>query len=408
MSHRILAVAIAATLAGCTGSDAVPGYSRETTPDGRVIVSYASGLPVREDTLVPQVEIAKYVSDSSRIFDDLRDLAVDDSGRILALDYKAAEIRVFGPDGSPRGTIGRRGEGPGEFTNANGLRITDDGTIWVNDHGKSMMLELAPDGTERQRVPGIVPGFGYRWDVTVDTAGVFWKRWTQRSARERPDMSFSGVVEGSSLPMYQSFDPATGTRDSVLTFAPMHYRTYVRSYANGQTMMGLPFDGREFILLDRHRRAWLGASDRYDLARITLASDTALELHVAEQGPAITEDDIAEWKEGLAWASEEIPDLATDLLPYMPETKPVLGTMFTDDQDRLWVGRTVPAGDLARWDVFSPDGQFLVTIRAPSTVVTELTPVVRSDRIYLFVEGEAGERYIVVAELPVGLVRNDG
>ncbi len=404
MSTRISLLGVAALLAACSGADAVPGYSRETAPDGRVIVTYASGLPVREDTLTPLVEIGKYVDDSSRIFDDLRDLAVDARGRILALDYKAAEIRVFGPDGTPAGTIGRRGEGPGEFSNANGLRITEDGTIWVNDHGKAMLLALAPDGTELRREPRIVPGYGYRWGVAIDTAGMFWEPWTQRTGATRPDPTTTGRFEGTSAPMYETFDPATGARDSVITLGTTSWRSYVASYNNGQAFTGLPFDGHSFMTMDPRHRVWTGSTDRYDLARITMTSDTTLELHVAESGLPVTDADVSEWREGLKTFAERVPTIVSDLMAYMPEHKPPLEQPFTDDRDRLWVRREVGTGEPARWDVFSPDGAFLITIRGPANVVSFLPPVIHGDRVYLVAEGEAGERYIVVAGLPVGLL----
>jgi hypothetical protein len=39
-------------------------------------------------------------------------------------------------------------------------------------------------------------------------------------------------------------------------------------------------------------------------------------------------------------------------------------------------------------------------LRAPTVVVGFLSPVVVGERIYMVAEGDAGERYIVAAELP--------
>lgn len=46
---------------------------------------------------------------------DPQSLAVDDAGRIYVTDAKPAIIKVFAPDGRFLHTIGREGEGPGEF-----------------------------------------------------------------------------------------------------------------------------------------------------------------------------------------------------------------------------------------------------------------------------------------------------
>ncbi|HEV8197415.1 MAG TPA: hypothetical protein VGP87_12285 [Gemmatimonadales bacterium] len=46
---------------------------------------------------------------------DPRTLAVDEAGRVYVVDGKPAMIKVFAPDGKLIRTVGREGEGPGEF-----------------------------------------------------------------------------------------------------------------------------------------------------------------------------------------------------------------------------------------------------------------------------------------------------
>jgi len=393
---------VSVALVACAEAS-VPGYSRETLPDGRVVVSYASGLPEREDTLVALFDIGRYVDDSSRIFGDLRDVAIGPDGRIFTLDAQAGEIRVFGADGTPDTTIGRPGEGPGEFGQPNGLRFGPDGTLWVNDPRKRALLALDARGVERERPSGLVPGFGYRWGVVIDTAGVLWEPWSRQLSGPPPDISSTGVVEGTSLRMFHTFDPATGTRDSV-ELDVMPYRSYRASGGGGQVVTGLPFAPRGLMAFDARRRLWVARSDSFVVRRMTTSADTTLELRVAASGEAITEEDIARWKEGLATFTEQLPTLLDDLLAYLPPAKPPLQTLFVDDRDRLWVQRAVPRGTPPSWNVFSPDGEFLGSVRAPAGLEASfLEPRVVGERIYLITEGEAGERYIVVAGLPARL-----
>ncbi|MEO8478123.1 MAG: hypothetical protein ABI542_00715 [Gemmatimonadota bacterium] len=396
--------ALLAWLLAACADDAVPGFTRETAPDGRGIVSYAAGLPMHEDTLVALFSVGKYVDDSSRIFNDLRDLDVGPDGRIYALDYGASNITVFDSVGTQLAVLGRPGEGPGELSQANGLRFGPDGTLWVNDHGKGMILALDTAGLERKRYLGLVPGFGYRWSVTIDTAGVLWESWSQRIAGPPPDMSKNGVVEGSSYRMFKTFDPATEVRDSVVLDRTTG-RGYVASYGRGQWSTGLPFAGRAYGALDQRHRVWVSSPDAYTLVRMNAVSgDTTLEVAVAESGVPVTAADIAEWKESLADIAKDVPSIVTDLKAYLPDSMPPIDGLFADDRDRLWIERTVPAGDPLRWDLFTPEGEFLTTIRGPAGISGGLEPVVRRGRIYLVVNGDAGERYIVVAELP-GVLR---
>ena len=50
-------------------------------------------------------------------------MAVDDEGNLYVLDGGALKIRVFAPDGGEVRSIGRAGQGPGEFESATGIEI---------------------------------------------------------------------------------------------------------------------------------------------------------------------------------------------------------------------------------------------------------------------------------------------
>jgi hypothetical protein len=393
---------IALLVAAACGEPPVPGYSRETAPDGRVLVAYAAGLPAAEDTLVPLFEIGKYVDESSTIFADLRDVAVDGDGRIHALDAQAAEIRVYTAAGALDTVLGRSGEGPGEFSRVNGLRVGLDGALWVSDPGKRKLLVLDREGRERERVDALVNGFGFRWDITIDTAGVLWQPWSRQLSGPEPGMEASGLVEGTSLRQYKSLDPLSGARDSVgLDITP--WRSFLYAYPGGQLVSGLPFAGRTLVTMDRHRRIWVSNPDGYVAHQLTLGADTLITLTVAESGPAVTADDIEAWRAQWLRFQENAAGLVDQLMPYMPETRAPIAQLFSDDRDRLWIQRTVAGDEAPRWDVYSAEGEALAVVRAPAGTRGFQAPVVRGGRIHLLLDGEAGERYIVVAEVPARL-----
>ena len=53
--------------------------------------------------------------DDHYFFSSLRKIIADNDGRIYALDNKAARIQVYNKNGEYVETIGRKGQGPGEF-----------------------------------------------------------------------------------------------------------------------------------------------------------------------------------------------------------------------------------------------------------------------------------------------------
>jgi hypothetical protein len=65
-------------------------------------------------------------------FTRISDITVDPSGRIYVLDQIDARILVFDHSGRFVRTVGRRGEGPGEFVQPTGMGWVGD-TLWVSD-----------------------------------------------------------------------------------------------------------------------------------------------------------------------------------------------------------------------------------------------------------------------------------
>ena len=80
------------------------------------------------------------------IFALLDDIAVDKDGNAYVLDSQLCEVQVFSPDGTYLRTIGRRGEGPGEFSRPRSVFITSDGLIAVAQSMPGKIVLLTPEG----------------------------------------------------------------------------------------------------------------------------------------------------------------------------------------------------------------------------------------------------------------------
>ncbi|MDX1389196.1 MAG: 6-bladed beta-propeller, partial [Acidobacteriota bacterium] len=70
----------------------------------------------------------------------MRGVEAAGDGTIFVLDYQAAEVRAFGPDGAYLRTVATRGEGPGEIREANGFKLVGDSILWIQDHGQWQMI----------------------------------------------------------------------------------------------------------------------------------------------------------------------------------------------------------------------------------------------------------------------------
>ena len=68
-------------------------------------------------------------------FGNVRRVAFDGAGQLYVFDNQADRIYVVGPDGEYRRTLGRSGEGPGEFKSPDGLAVMRDGRVVIADVG---------------------------------------------------------------------------------------------------------------------------------------------------------------------------------------------------------------------------------------------------------------------------------
>ncbi|MCJ7681957.1 MAG: 6-bladed beta-propeller [Candidatus Aminicenantes bacterium] len=93
-----------------------------------------------------ELSIGASEGDSDYMFTRISDIAVDEMGKIYVLDYSEAVLRIYDPIGKHIQTIGRRGQGPGEFMAPFSLGITADNSILVHDLMNRRINYFSPEG----------------------------------------------------------------------------------------------------------------------------------------------------------------------------------------------------------------------------------------------------------------------
>ncbi|MDH4270648.1 MAG: NHL repeat-containing protein [Candidatus Aminicenantes bacterium] len=84
--------------------------------------------------------------DENLAFNAPLDIAVDEVGSIYVLDSGNQRIQVFGLDGRFARTIGRRGQGPGEFAGPNSIDIDGEGRLHVLDNPQKRIQIFSTNG----------------------------------------------------------------------------------------------------------------------------------------------------------------------------------------------------------------------------------------------------------------------
>lgn len=73
-------------------------------------------------------------------------IAVDEEGNIYVVDYKEKNVKVFSNNGNLLKTIGREGQGPGEFQRITNIQITPENELMVHDGYASRLTFFSLDG----------------------------------------------------------------------------------------------------------------------------------------------------------------------------------------------------------------------------------------------------------------------
>ncbi len=91
--------------------------------------------------------------DDDVFFGTIAEFLHDAEGNIYLLDGQISQIAVFTPDGELLRTIGRQGEGPGEFQNGADMFWTPSGEIGVTQAWPGKIVMITPDGNPGSAFP---------------------------------------------------------------------------------------------------------------------------------------------------------------------------------------------------------------------------------------------------------------
>jgi len=323
-------------------------------------------------------------------FTDIRGIAVGTGGRILVLDYKVQEIRMFDAAGTFLKLAARRGQGPGEISTANGLAQGADGTIWVNDPANSRFSLFKPDGSFLRQHIVPIRSYGFIWNGTVDARG------------RVNDPLFIDTSKGDVAMRIRRIGPDGATGDSLdisCRLARSPVAPWIARSKNGQMGMAVPFTASASIRLDPRGFAWCTPGDVYRVARVRLGgSDT---LAVAERRIEPVAVTAAERAAVIARTDSALKQYETNNVDYsqMPRVKPFIEGLEVDDAGRLWVRRPAPDRTITVFDVFDEGGRFLATVRAPFRIDPYRHPVIRGDVVHVVVIDDDDVQNVVRARI---------
>jgi hypothetical protein len=123
------------------------------TRDGALTVLNPETPAEGETTLTPEELWRVGGEDEDVLFGVVAELLHDREGNIYVLDGQICEIQVFSPAGEHLRTLGRQGEGPGEFQNATDMFWGPGGQLAVIQAWPGKIVQIRTDGTPGDGFP---------------------------------------------------------------------------------------------------------------------------------------------------------------------------------------------------------------------------------------------------------------
>jgi len=373
--RRSFFIAFLAGLASCVDGSSGASPPRVTRADsaGIEIVTTetaAADVPVFA-TLdsTPGLRLGAVDGTAEEQFGSVRDLAPLADGGVAVLDGQAAEIRVFGPDGTFLRTVGHKGEGPGELSSPGNLSRLAEDSLAVWDYRTGRITVFAPDGTLGREATVAFDGYGRPFAASFFPDGrmVGMSLYNAGSFSGDEKMTFQ---QDSAVLVVNAADGSLVDTVDVLP----NSETLRTVRASGQMVsvsMTTTRFGRSSVFAAHPDGVWSGFGDHYEI-RLHDAADghvtrilraPGLDRHLTNaEADQILEASLAEAeKPEERRAAQEVNDLSP-----RPELRPAYDRLVIDDQGRLWLrGWEGTAPETFRWWVFAPDAALLGYVDVP-------------------------------------------
>ena len=311
-------------------------------------------------------------SEGGEPFGSIRDFVVLPDGALWALDYNDQVIRRYSASGAPLPSVSRKGSGPGELRNANGMVVRRDGSVWVNDPNNNRLTVFTANGTFAKHVPIPIMGRSYRWNAFVDKrTGDLIDPFVNMSA-EKPGTMFWRRVTATGT--FRDTMPVSECA-SMSIAAPTTFRAETKGKGNWFSVYPFAYGGG--TVPDGDGAAWCAAPSASRVSRVRLGGrpDT-----IARTSLALTPLPVpnAERDSAIRAIEKELAKYATHDFDAgkIPSSKPPIALLSVDDDGRLWVQHTPQYGEASvTFDVHNATGVHLGRVRIPFRPSVEGLPI---------------------------------
>jgi hypothetical protein len=280
-------------------------------------------------------------------------------GTVVAAEESGPRLLFFTPDGAVR-SVGRNGDGPGEFRLLQSIGRGPGDTVWAYDYSHARVTRFTPAGDLVDIIALTPPmpsalALGSLDDGSLILAG----QWRTNAARR---------VEGLVRDTVAIVRYVGGVLTDTIGTAPgREFMQYAEP--GGRFVMGTAIMPRRMSATVWGASVIIGDQIGHELR--TVGTDRVVRRLIRWSGPdlVLSEADVSAWvAERIAVAHPDQRESLRGLLAAAPAParRPSYDRMLADASSHLWVAEyAVQDDEPSRWDVFDPSGAWLGPVLMP-------------------------------------------
>lgn len=333
----------------------ISGSQKESTWKGKI--EYENGIKVvnnpdnpyfgelslnlEEDLLIGNEE------DQNYMFYQARDIKVDSHGNIFVLDAGNHRVQKFDKNGSYLQTIGREGQGPGEFADTYEMFIDDKNNLYVS--GMRMIYVFNDKGEFVRNVALPIAQINF----AVNTDG---------------DFILSGFVASEKG---QNYGVMISDRDGKILKNICEFPG-INIFQRGKSMLFLSHEYSPILYFCpvSEKGVIYGCSPEYKLFFLNQSGTVSLIIKKDESFHSISKKEKEKIVDKIIARGNRAPRDMIEEAANFPNHRPFFNGIMADDKGRIFVKKAKSVLDESKeieFDVFSNDGYYLYKINLTFT-----------------------------------------
>lgn len=365
-------VMVAALAVGCAG-DASTGPTASVSDSAGVrIVSY----DLTDAAVDPYARVGDHVLEIGVMdgspdytFSGILDVRTRQDGSVLVSDA-GGDIRIYGEDGVHIRTLGRRGDGPGEFATGPAIVGLVGDTVFAWDGRARRVTAFSDHGRMLETTTLLTDAIGPLTLVRhSDGTYVAQSRWVSPAAAEEGPHDVRLELDSVVIDRRDATGAVLDTVDVLADMERVRRRQALDGGRFAMQMMPRPLTARAF-LRSNGAQPIIAHNKSFELVRYDEEGRPREVLRVAGAWPTVSADEIRSTLEAQLAAAAEDGEVDPRTLrvyeEFMPEQAPTFSDVLISAEGQVWVASyEFDASDGYEWLVFSATGQLHGTVRTP-------------------------------------------